>query len=134
MNLQYISGFFDADGSIALIRKHSNENKSLQISFHNTQRTILEQICNFLMTNHNLKGYISKKPAKKENHSDSYDLTYSFKSAIELANLIQSVHPKKIHRINTVLKYYNSVTSKNGRYSEKQLSRKLAFERLFFIH
>lgn len=133
MNLQYISGFFDADGSISLIRKHSNENKSLQISFHNTQRIILEQIYNFLLTNHNLKGYISKKSAKQENHSDSYDLVYTFKSAIKLANLINSYHPVKSHRINTVLKYYNSVTSRNGKYSEKQFSRKLAFERLFFI-
>jgi len=133
MNINYISGFFDADGSVSLLRKHSNEHRSLQISFHNTQLIILESIKKFLMEKYQLKGYISKKSARKENHSDSYDLTYTFNNALKLSILLITIHPKKIHRLNTSMKYYRKVTSKNGKYNSKQLSKKLAFERLFFI-
>jgi erythromycin esterase-like protein len=133
MNLQYISGFFDADGSVTLCRKHKNENRSPQVSFHNTQLNILLEIQSFLKENYQLEGYISKKPAQKDTHLISYDLKYTGKSASNLSKILISIHPKKVHRLNTINKYYDNVTCKNGKYNESQLSKKLAFERLFFI-
>ena len=39
---------------------------------------------------------------------------------------------KEKRRINAILKYHNLVTVRNGKYSNKELSRRLAYERLFF--
>lgn len=133
MNLHYISGFFDADGSVMLISRTKGEFKSPTISFSNTKLEILELIQNFLLINHNLKGYISTKPSKSINHNIAYDLKYSGTYAKELSKLLISFHPMKIHRLKVINKYYNLVTNKNGKYNKEQLSKKLAFERLFFI-
>lgn len=130
--LNYISGFFDADGSISIINNKSKY-KIPQISFHNTELIILENIQQYLYDNYNIKGYISKKPAKKINHKDSYDLKYVYNNAYNLCGILISFHPKKIHRINVINKFYKKVTPRNGKYSKSLKKRKLAFERLFFI-
>lgn len=132
MNINYISGFFDADGSITLTCKSKNEFKSPQISFHNTEISILQEIQNYLFLNYNIKGYISTKKPIKENHSIAYDLKYTGNNSKILSKLLISIHPKKRHRLNCINKYYNIVTKRNGKYNIKELSKKLAFERLFF--
>ena len=132
MNINYISGFFDADGSITLTSRSKGEFKSPQISFHNTELSILENIQNFLLINYNIKGHISTKLPTKENHNIAYDLKYNGNYSKELSKLLISIHPKKRHRLNSINKYYNIVTKRNGKYNIKELSKKLAFERLFF--
>lgn len=134
MNLNYISGFFDADGSITLCKsKKTDKYKSIKIDFTNTYLNILLEIQEYLLINHNLKLHISKKPAKKENHNESYSLSInSNQKCIELCRLLNSKHPKKLHRINTIIKYHSIVTVKNGKYTYKQINKKLAYERLFF--
>ena len=44
MNWEYISGFFDADGCITISKPTKNKNKTIQISFHNNEIEILENI------------------------------------------------------------------------------------------
>lgn len=134
MNLNYISGFFDADGSITLGKSlKTNKYKSIKIDFTNTELGLLHEIQKFLINNYQLKLYISTKPAKKENHSISYSLSCTGnQKCIKLCKLLDSHHPKKLHRINTILKYHDLVTVKNGKYKENEIIRKLAYERLFF--
>lgn len=134
MNLEYISGFFDADGSITM-SKNSNTDKfrAIKIDFTNTDLPVLLEIQSFLLQNHNLKLSLSTKPARKANHSISYALSLnSNQKCIELCKLINSRHLKKRHRINTILKYHDLVTLRNGKYSTKESFRRLAYERLFF--
>lgn len=134
MNLDYISGFFDADGSITLSKRSKNTPfKSISIDFTNTYINVLEEVKQFLETEYGLSGHIIEKPKKSLNHNTSYTLKYSYNNALELALLLNSHHPKKLHRINTVNKYYKEVTLRNGRYTDSQKARKLAFERLFFL-
>lgn len=134
MNLNYISGFFDADGSISLCKSHKTDKyKSIKIDFTNTELELLKEIQQFLIDNYQLKLHISTKPSKKENHSISYALSCTGnQNCIILCDLLKSQHPKKLHRINTILKYHNIVTIKNGKYKENEIIRKLAYERLFF--
>lgn len=132
INLNYISGFFDADGSISIVN-NGTKYKIPQISFHNTQLIILETIQQYLYDYYNIKGHITKKPSKKINHKDSYDLKYVYNNAYNLCDLLISHHPKKIHRINVINKFYKKVTPRNGKYSKSLEKSKLAFERLFFI-
>lgn len=134
MNLDYISGFFDADDSITMCyNKKSDKFRSIKIDFTNTQLNLLKNIQSFLLNKYNLKLSISTKPARKSNHAISYSLSISSNQACyKLCTLLNSIHPKKKHRINVVLKYHNTVTRKNGKYNNKEIMRKLAYERLFF--
>lgn len=133
MNWQYISGFFDADGSVSLINANKNKLKALQISFHNNELSILQEIQSFIFNELNIKGAIIIKKAKKENHHDAYDLKYTYDNALILSSYLTSKHPKKQYRIFITLKYYKNLTPRNGKYTPKSLNRKLAFQRLFFM-
>ena len=132
MNLSYISGFFDADGSISLLSIHRNEHKSIQVSFCNNQLELLEEIEGFLETSLQIKGSISKKKARKPGHSDNFELKYTRNAALMLIEHLDSHHPKKKYRIDVALHYYQEVTVRNGKYSEADLVRKEAFNRLFY--
>ena len=135
MTLQYISGFFDADGSITMGKDSKRDTyKTIKLDFTNTYITILEEIQKYLLHEYSIKTYMSKKPSRKENHNISYSLSCKGNQAcLKLCKLIDSRHPKKLHRINTVLKYHDVVTIRNGKYTNKQAIRKLAYERLFFL-
>ena len=131
MNWGYISGFFDADGSITLAKNQSNANKTIQLSFHNNEIVILEEIRNFIQKELGLNGVISIKRARKISHQDSYDLKYVYKKALIIANNLNISHPKKIHRI----KVYNEIqncTIRNGKYTKEQFDTRGELERLFF--
>lgn len=134
MNIEYITGFFDADGSISMSKDNKdNKYKILKIDFTNTDKNVLVEIQNFLLKTYNLKLFISTKPARNKNHSISYTLSVrGNQKCLQLCKLLNTQHTKKKHRINTVIKYHNLVTKRNGKYSKKEISRKLAYERLFF--
>lgn len=134
MTLDYISGFFDADGSITMSKNHSKcPYRALKIDFTNIKLEILLEIQQFLLKEHGLHLSLSTKPPRKDNHSESYVLsTSSNKVVYKLCTLITSYHPIKKHRINTILKYHNSVVKRNGKYNDREKMRRLAYERLFF--
>jgi len=134
MNLDYISGFFDADGSITMsYSKKGNKFRSLKIDFTNVHLCILLEIQKFFKENYNIPLFICTKPAKKETHQISYTLSSSSNQrCVSLCKLLTSHHPIKKHRINTILKYHDKVTKRNGKYSNQEYTRKLAYERLFF--
>ena len=134
MNLQYISGFFDADGSISMgYGKKGDKFKSIKIDFTNVYLNLLIEIQDYLKDNHDISACICTKPARKDTHRISYSLSVgSNQKCLELCKLLSSHHPTKLHRINTIITYHNKVTRRNGKYSEKEYTRKLAYERLFF--
>ena len=78
-----------------------------------------------------IKGAISTKKARKVTHSSNYELKFTRNHALKLIAHLSCYHPKKKHRIKTALKYYRAVTIRNGKYNERALARKAAFERLF---
>lgn len=134
MNDSYISGFFDADGSITMSKSSKNDiYRTLKIDFTNTQLETLKEIQKYLLEVHKIKLYIVSKPPRNERQAESYTLsTCSNRICYRLCEIIQSHHPKKLHRINTILKYHNSVVKRNGKYNEREKMRRLAYERLFF--
>lgn len=133
MNWNYIIGFFDADGSITLTRNKKNEMKTIQISFHNNEVCILDQIRYFIIKELNVMGTISRKNARKRTHQDSYDLKYSNKRAYDLLNKLKSIHPKKSHRIK-LAKQIQRYTPRNGKYTNKMRDRRIQLEAEFFNH
>lgn len=133
MNWKYITGFFDADGSVSAISMGKNRNKTLIVSFHNNEINILESIKDFIYKDLEIMGIIVKKPSKKDTHMDAYELRYCYKNALEIANKLTSIHPKKVHRI----KIYNLIQSKtkrNGKYTEQELIERNNLILEFFKH
>lgn len=133
MNWSYISGFFDADGSIMLMSQSKNAHKAIVITFHNNDLTLLKQINSFIFKELGVKGAFKTKPPKKETHSTAYDLRYVYDAALLICAKLSPIQKYKRHKIATALKYYKRVTIKNGKYNEKQLLSKKAFERLFYF-
>lgn len=134
MNWEYVSGFFDADGSVTLSKLQKNKNKTVVISFHNNEKTILESIQEFILKETNVKGFITHKKQKKENHNDSYSLNYSYiPKVIELIKFMKVLHPKKKHRFEIINKL-KDVTKRNGKYTEEEMKNRYEIEELFWLH
>lgn len=133
MNWTYITGFFDADGSVTLCATNKGKGKTLKVSFHNNEVSILKEIQTYIYDELNIKGSLVLKRARKSTHQDSYDLTYSYNKALQVANKLQSLHPKKAHRI----KVYNEIQliiPRNGKYTEETLTKRQLLEEEFFKH
>lgn len=98
MNWDYISGFFDADGSVTFSRLGNSKNKTIQISFTNVELSVLEKMREFIEIELDIKGFISTKAPRKSTHKVSYQLNYNyFNKCIKLIDHIKSLHPKKLH-------------------------------------
>ncbi|WP_425390563.1 LAGLIDADG family homing endonuclease [Ekhidna sp.] len=119
MNWGYISGFFDADGSIQLNKIHKNQLPSPVITFHNNEKIILERIERFINEKLSVKGAIVTK--KKKGFKDQYELRYSyFSKVLLLVDKLDFQHPKKMKRIKFV-RNYKLLSKRNGKYSEVDL-------------
>lgn len=123
MTWEYISGFFDADESITVVKVHSNTNKTLQVSFHNNELDILEKIKGFIFSELGILGSITKKRCQKIQHGIAYDLKYTYKNGLLVANKITSYHQKKNHRIE-IYNLIQSKTKRNGKYTIKDMEER----------
>lgn len=133
MNWHYITGFFDADGSVTLCTPNKGKQKTIQLSFHNNELSILHSIQAFIKSEFKVKGSISCKRARKPTHQDSYDLKYSYQAGLNIANSIQSCHPKKKHRI-AIYNEIQKIIPRNGKYTSELLQKRKALEEKFWEH
>lgn len=132
MNWKYISGFFDADGYVTLVRDRKDKPRTVIVGFTNSKIIILETIQNFILIKTGLKGFISKKTSKKESRADGYDLKYThFPKALKILFLMKySIHPKKQKRYE-ILKKIHVLTPRNGKYNQQMLSDRTMLEEEF---
>lgn len=119
MNWKYISGFFDADGSISFVKAGNSKNETVQVSFHNTEYDLIVAIQFFIFKELGFKGTVTSKPPKKETHAMSYDLKYVYQQGYQVACKLESIHPKKKHRIS-VYRKIQAATVRNGKYTDEQ--------------
>ncbi|MGB0887285.1 MAG: LAGLIDADG family homing endonuclease [Vicingaceae bacterium] len=132
MNWNYISGFFDADGSITLSNPGNSKYKTVFVSFHNNELSILESIKRFIEKETGVKGVIVKKKARLKKHNTAYDLKYDFlPKVITIINYLKIQHPKKIHRIK-VAKQLAKIVPRNGKYTNDLLVKRKELEEIFF--
>jgi intein/homing endonuclease len=116
MDWNYISGFFDADGSITAVKRGRGENRTIQLSFHNTQLPILEEIKKFILNELGIKGTVVKKSPQKLNYLISYDLKYVQYRGYLVSKKIISRHPDKSERIR-IYEKIQKLTPRNGKYN-----------------
>lgn len=132
MNWDYISGFFDADGSITFAKAGNSKNKTISITFTNVHKEILIEIKEFIISELEITGFISRKPAKLRSHKVSYQLQYVyFSKCISLVDKIKTIHPKKKHRF-IIAKELFEYTPRNGKYSKFQKEMRTKLEKEFF--
>lgn len=132
MNWNYISGFFDADGYISMLRPNKNKNKTLYVGFTNVELDILNEIKTFIEFELGVKGTITKKTSNNENHSDSFELKYVYNNALKVIDNIDTRHPKKKHRKNIIIEQYSKLTPRNGKYTEEMKEKREKMVESFF--
>lgn len=99
---------------------HKGENRTIQISFHNNELDILNQIEEFIRQDLGIKGHICKKKTYSPKHNTPYDLKYRYSSGLAVANKMASIHPKKAYRI-AIYNLIQQSTKRNGKYTEAEL-------------
>ena len=134
MNWNYISGFFDADGSITLANPGNAKYKTVYLSFHNNELSILESIKKFIEKETGIKGVIVEKKPRLKNHNIAYDLKYDFlPKVIAISEKLKIKHPKKLHRIK-IAHQIAEIVPRNGKYTAELLKSRKNLEELFFDH
>lgn len=119
MSWDYISGFFDADGSVTMVSHGRGKEKTFQISFHNNELSILQSIQSFILSELSISGTISKKLKTKANHNTAYDLKYVYlPKCFSIASKLSLKHPKKKYRLS-LIKEIEAVTPRNGKYTQE---------------
>ena len=132
MTFEYIAGFFDADGYVSVLKQYAHYKvRNPIIGFTNVHRVILEKIAAHIESELGIKGTITKKAARKENHSDSYDLKYRYgPKVIAIINAIypHSTHPSKLARMELIRDKIPGLTHRQGKYSAEMLEQRQALE------
>ncbi|WP_040204112.1 LAGLIDADG family homing endonuclease [Neobacillus jeddahensis] len=126
----YVAGIIDGEGSITLTRMHEKEHRRPCISIASTDLELLEYLLS--LTGGNIS---SKKNYNPEKHKDSYTLTIKKKEDVmcllkEISGYLRV--ERKRNRALWILKNYEKVTLRNGKYNSELLERKHAFEKMFF--
>jgi hypothetical protein len=120
----YIAGLIDGEGTVTLTRLHSNENRRLVVSIANTELQLLK-----FVIDHVGAGKITRKRTTCDRHTPSYCYTITSRQALTLLRQISPfLRSHKRRRADLALEHYESLTPRNGKYSEDQLARRREFE------
>jgi len=123
---EYIAGFLDADGYIALCKTGAGENwrRIAEVSFTNADKTILDKIQETYPG-----GRFGEKKPKKVTHNISYQLKYRGDAALKVMEAVLPFmqHTKKKERAELILTNYKKLTPRNGKYTEEMIEKKIAF-------
>lgn len=125
----YIAGIIDGEGSIMLIRFHSNQLPSPCISISSATIELLE----WIKTKVNAGSIKNKKNYKPNKHKDSFTYELKYNKAFDLLNDIYPylIIKAKKKKAELILNTYKIITSRNGRYSPEQIEAKENFYKEF---
>lgn len=125
----YIAGIIDGEGSIMLIKFHSNQLPSPCVSISSTTLELLE----WIKFKTGIGIIKSKKNYNIERHKNSYTYTLKYNDAIDFIREIEPyliINSKK-ERADLILRDYKNLTPRNGRYSSDMLKLKENFYEAF---
>lgn len=121
MDYSYAAGFFDADGSIQLIRSKPKETRRLVVVFTNTDKENLEAIKQLF----GLPSVYVQHPRAEDHHLQGQDLRYLGSNAEQVMELIAPyIHNrKKKERWRFYQKGYRPLKKRNGKYNSLERER-----------
>lgn len=125
LEIAYLAGIIDGEGSIMLSKYHKSEYPSPCISISSTDLELLEWVKNKIGS-----GRINrKKNYNIEKHKTSYTYALYYDKAIEIMDAVYPylVISKKKARAKFIIDNYKKVTIRNGRYNEEQRRAKEQF-------
>ena len=123
----YIAGLVDGEGTVALTRRHSRQNRQLVICISSTERYLLEYVLEVVGA-----GRISNKRTYLPQHRPSFTYAIDNRQALDLLRQITPyLKTYKFKRARLVLDHYLRLTSRNGRYSPQKLEERSAFVEKF---
>lgn len=128
-DLAYAAGLFDGEGTVTLSKHQATDKfRCPTLSMSSTTLSLLEFMRDVF------GGSISFHKTYKSHHKSSYSWKVRNDSALSIAQALQPYikEPEKRRRIDLLVSQYKIVTSRNGKYSEELLARKLDFEQTFF--
>jgi len=125
----YAAGLFDGEGTVTLSKR---ERKALfrhpVLSMTSTTYVLV------LFMQRQFGGHISTHTQKNEKHSMAWSWKVSHVAALRAAKRLYRLlkEPEKIRRMRLLINKFESVTVRNGKYTDEQLKKKLQFEHDFF--
>lgn len=120
----YIAGIVDGEGTVTLTRAHRNEGKRLVVCVSNNELAILRFLLKAIGA-----GKITSKRTYNDRHRPSFTYQISSRQALSLLRQIAPyMISYKVLRARLALKAYLDLTPRNGRYTEKVLAARNAFE------
>ncbi len=123
----YIAGLVDGEGTIALTRRHKNENRQLEISISNTEMELLDYLLETIGA-----GRITQKKTYSAKHTPSATYLISNRQALSLLEQISPyLRTYKQHRADLVLQDYLRLTPRNGKYSPESNQQRDRFIKKF---
>lgn len=123
----YIAGLIDGEGTIALSRRHRNEERQLVVSISNTERSLLEYVLKTVGA-----GRITAKRTYKSQHSPSFTYAIGNRQALALLDQIALyLRTYKAERARLIIQNYLKLTPRNGRYTDLLRKERRQFEERF---
>jgi hypothetical protein len=127
MDAAYIAGLIDGEGTIALTRRHKNENRQLEISVSNTDMELLVYLLETIGA-----GRIAHKRTDSDKHTASGTYLISNRQALHLLEQVTPfLRTYKLHRAKLVLQDYLRLTPRNGKYSQETFEQRDKFIETF---
>ncbi len=125
----WLAGLIDGDGTIALSRRHQNENRQLEVSISNTDFVLLEYVKSIVGM-----GRITRKHSVARNHTPSGAYQVSNRQALSLLNQIYPfLRTYKAKRAKLVVENYVKLTPRNGRYTDEIMAKRNKFVEEFLM-
>lgn len=123
----YIASLVDGEGTIALTRRHKNENRQLEISISNTEMELLKYLLKTIGA-----GRITQKKTYSDKHTASATYLISNRQALSLLKQISPfLRTYKQRRADLVLQDSLRLTPRNGKYSPETHQKRARFIETF---
>ena len=127
MNIHYLAGLFDGEGSVSIykIKKNRNPQYVLKIKIYSTKKKILNEI------KEEFGGSIIKKDKQKNNHKSCYYWTTTTKKAKRVLNsMLPDLRIKQEHA-KLAIEFQNREKYRGGRRG--QSNRELEFKERCYL-
>lgn len=128
IELAYIAGLVDGEGSVTLCRQHKTDQfRTPTLSLTNTDKGLVD------LMKQAFGGSIRKQKAYKEHHLPAWVWSCVYNRALFACTVLLPYlrHASKITRARMFVYEYKNLTPRHGKYTEEMRKTKLEFEERF---